>query len=162
MCCDLKTRSPVCREKLDVEQKQLPEGWRAFDSVALWSGCVRLAVFEVSYSHVLCEKQPSQPRRAIDLDQSEQVLAIINNHCGPVFCDSKFKLKTPTTTRAQQLHNAEVVSRYGLPLSYLQWYFWRNTCLCFSFNLTITKLCNLTRVEVRKSCTFLFLAGDLL
>lgn len=102
---------------------------------------MRLAVFEISNSHVLCEKQLSQPCRAVDLDQSEQVLAIINNHCGPVFCDSKFKLKTPTTTRAQWLHNGEVVSRYGLPHSYLLRYFWRDARLCFSF--TITKLCNL-------------------
>lgn len=57
--------------------------------------------FEISKWHVLCEKQPSHLCGAIDFDQSEQVWAIINNYCGPVFCDSRFKVKK-TTTRAQQ------------------------------------------------------------
>lgn len=134
LCCNFKNQLPICRETARCGTERAPRGWRAFDLVAFLSGCVRLVVFEISSCHVLCEKQPSQPCRAIDLDQSEQVLAIINKHCGPVFCDRKFKLKTPTTTRAQQLHNGEVVSRYGLPHSYLQCCFWWNTQLCFSCN----------------------------
>lgn len=51
--------------------------------------------FEISKWHVLCEKQPSHLCGAIDFDQSEQVWAIINNYCGPVFCDSRFKVKKP-------------------------------------------------------------------
>lgn len=64
--------------------------------------------FEISKWRVLCEKQSSHLCGAIDFDQSEQVWAIINNYCGPVFCDSGFKLRKPQQELSRMLCTAEL------------------------------------------------------
>lgn len=114
---------------------------------------MRLEVFEFSNSHVLCEKQPSQPCRAIDLDQSEQVLAIINKYCGPVFCDRKFKLKNPNHNKGSAVTQCR---RWSPGMDFPTLIYSATSDGIHNSVLALTfKLYNLTRVVERKSCNFL-------